>query len=274
MLRLTYIGTTTIPVEAECIAPNELFGKTNAEIAALPVQHGNAPAPLGEFFKVEGDASDQHIVLDGDCSRVKWVGANMTSGRLTIESNIGMHCGAEIRGGSIEVHGNTGDWLGAEMRGGTIHIRGNAGHLVGGCYRGGRAGMRGGMILVDGNAGNEVGGHMRRGLIAIGGDVADFPGVSMLAGSVFVFGKCGQRAGAGMKRGTLAFFGDTPQLLPTFRRACRYEPNFLRVYLRELRRIGFAVADELIHGSYVRHSGDLVSLGKGEILVFDRATSA
>lgn len=273
MLRLTYTGTTTIPIEAECIAPNLLAGKTVAEIAALPVQHGNAPAPLGEFFRVEGDAGDEQIVMDGDCSRVKWVGANMTSGSLTIDSNIGMHCGAETRGGSIEVKGNTGDWLGAEMRGGTIRVRGDAGHLVGGCYRGGRSGMRGGMILVDGNAGNEIGGNMRRGFIAIGGDIGDFPGVSMLAGSVFVFGKCGQRAGAGMKRGTLAFFGDTPAMLPTFRRACLYEPVFMRVALRELRNAGFPVADEFIHGSYHRHCGDLVSLGKGEILVFDRSSS-
>lgn len=270
MLRITYTGTTTIPIEAECLAPNELVGKSAAEIAALPVQHGNAQVSLGEFFRIEGDANDQQVVLTGDCSRVKWVGANMVSGHLTIEGNIGMHCGAEMRGGAIDVRGNAADWLGAEMRGGTIHVRGDAGHLVGGCYRGGRAGMRGGMILVGGKAGNEIGGNMRRGLIAIGGDVGDFPGVSMLAGSVLIFGKVGQRAGAGMKRGTLAFFGDTPQLLPTFRRDCRYEPIFLRVYLRELRRAGFEVADEFVCGSYQRYSGDLVSLGKGEILVFDR----
>ncbi len=270
MLRLTYTGTTTIPIEAECIAPNFLAGKTVAEITALSVQHGNAAVALGEFFRVQGDAGDQQIVLTGDCSRVKWVGANMTSGRLTIEDNIGTHCGAEMRGGSIEVRGNVGDWAGAEMRGGTIRIRGDAGHLVGGCYRGGRTGMRGGMILVDGNVGHEVGGNMRRGLIAVGGDIGDFAGVSMLAGSVFVFGKCGRRAGAGMKRGTLVFFDDEPELLPTFHRACLYEPVFLRVTLRELRRVGFPVADEFIRGSYRRHSGDLVSLGKGEILTFNR----
>lgn len=272
MIRLTYTGTTTIPIEAECITPNELASKSNAEIAALPVQHGNAQAPLGDFFSIEGDASDQQIVLSGDCSRVKWIGANMTSGQLTIESHVGMHCGAEMRGGTIEVRGNTGDWLGAEMRGGLIRVHGDAGHLVGGCYRGGRSGMRGGTILIDGKAGNEVGGHMRRGLIAVGGDVGDFAGVSMLAGSVFVFGKPGQRAGAGMKRGTLTFFGDAPQLLPTFRRACVYAPVFLRVCLRELRKLGFLVADEFMNGSYSRHSGDLVALGKGEILIFNRTS--
>src|SRR5271156_3787909 len=113
MLRLTYISTTTIPVEAECITPNALAGKTTAEIAGLPVQHGNMQAPLGEFFRVEGDAGDQRIVLEGDCSRVKLVGANMTSGSIIIEGNIGMHVGAEMRGGTIEVRGNCSDWAGA-----------------------------------------------------------------------------------------------------------------------------------------------------------------
>ena len=75
MLRLTYIGTTTIPVEAECITPDGLSGKTAAEIAALPVQHGNAAAPLGEFFRVEGDAGDEQIVVRGDCSGVKLAGS-------------------------------------------------------------------------------------------------------------------------------------------------------------------------------------------------------
>ena len=45
MLRLRYRATTTIPVEAECLTPDNLAGKSAAEIAFLPVQHGNAPAP-------------------------------------------------------------------------------------------------------------------------------------------------------------------------------------------------------------------------------------
>jgi formylmethanofuran dehydrogenase subunit C len=267
MLRLTYTGATTIPVEAECITPDQLAGKSAAEIAALPVQHGNAPAPLGEFFRVAGDAADQDIVLEGDCSRVKWVGAGMTAGRLTVEGNVGMHAGAEMRGGSLEVKGGAGDWLGAEMRGGTIRVRGDAGHLVGAGYRGSPLGMRGGVILVDGKAGNEVGGGMRRGFIAVGGDVADFAGVGMIAGTLFVFGQVGGRAGAGMKRGTVAVFGGPPQLLPTFRFDCVYRPVFLRLYLRRLRDAGFPVAADLSAASFRRYSGDLVALGKGEILV-------
>lgn len=267
MIRLTCNSPTTIPIEAECITPNGLAGKTAAEIAALPVQHGNASVSLGEFFHIEGDASDQNIVLNGDCSRVKLIGAEMTSGRITIESSVGMHLGAEMRGGAIDVKGNAGDWVGAEMRGGVIRVRGDAGHLVGGGYRGSRFGMKGGAIVVDGKAGNEIGSGMRRGFITIGGPVGDFAGVSMIAGTLFLCGAVGVRPGAGMKRGTIAILGDKPQLLPTFRFDCSYRPDFLRLYFRVLRDMGFAVATTFTDGLYRRYSGDLVALGKGEILV-------
>jgi formylmethanofuran dehydrogenase subunit C len=266
MLTLEYTGTTTIPLEAECVTPDQLAGKTVAEIARLPLQHGNVQAPLAEFFKIAGDSADNEIVIEGDCSRVKWIGAGMSSGRITIHGNAGMHLGAEMKGGAIHLHGHAGDWVGAEMRGGHIHVHGNAGHLVGAGYRGSRVGTRGGVILIDGNAGNEIGSNMRRGLIAVGGDSGDFAGVSLIAGSIFIFGQPGIRLGAGMKRGTIALFGSLPQLLPTFRFDCAYQPAFMTLYLRQLRAWGFAVAEERMRGSYQRFSGDLVSLGKGEIL--------
>lgn len=266
MLRLRYHGTTTIPVEAECIRPDTLAGKSPAEIALLPVQHGNAAVPLGEFFHVEGDAGDGQVVIEGDCSRVKLLGSGMESGRLVVHGPVGMHLGAEMTGGDIEVHGHAGDWVGAEMRGGKIHVHGNAGHLVGAAYRGGRRGMLGGALLIDGKAGNEIGSAMRRGLIAIGGDTGDFTGVSVIAGSIFVFGTLGQRPGAGMKRGSVVACGPPPALLPTFRHDCDYAPVFLSLYLRQLRAWGFVVPEPLFQGSWRRFSGDLVALGKGEIL--------
>jgi formylmethanofuran dehydrogenase subunit C len=272
MLVLTYKGTTTIPVEAECLTPDHLAGKSAAEIAALPVQHGNAAAPLGEFFALRGDATDEEVVLEGDCSRVKWIGAGMTRGRLTVQGNTGMHLGAEMRGGEIQVHGDAGDWVGAEMRGGRIHVHGHAGHLVGAAYRGSRAGMRGGVILVNGNAGNEIGSTMRRGLIAIGGTTGDFVGVSLIAGTIFVFGQPGIRTGAGMKRGTIALYAGQLQLLPTFPYDCLYRPVFLSLYLRQLQAWGLPVRPEYLHGFYHRYSGDLVALGKGEVLYWHGAT--
>jgi formylmethanofuran dehydrogenase subunit C len=266
MLFLKYHSPTTIPVEAECLTPDNLASKTVAEIAVLPLQHGNAQVPLAELFAVTGDAGDQDICIEGDCHRVKWIGAGMTRGRITIHGNVGMHLGAEMVGGEIELHGNSGDWVGAEMRGGRIHVHGNAGHLVGAAYRGSRAGMRGGVILVDGNAGNEIGATMRRGFIAIGGDTGDFVAVSLIAGTVFVFGQPGIRIGAGMKRGTLALFGARPSLLSTFRFDCVYRPVFMNLYLRQLRAWNFPIREDCSHRSFRRFSGDLVALGKGEIL--------
>jgi formylmethanofuran dehydrogenase subunit C len=266
MLLLRYKSTTTVPVEAECLTPDNLAGKTPAEIARLPVQHGNAAAPLGEFFDVEGDAGDREITVEGDCARVKWIGAGMAGGRIRIHGNAGMHLGAEMTGGEIQLHGRAGDWVGAEMRGGLIHVHGDAGHLVGAAYRGSARGMRGGIILVEGRAGNEVGAVMRRGLIAVGGDTGDFPGVSLIAGSLFLFGQPGVRLGAGMKRGTIAVLGPLPPLLPTFRADCTYCPGFLGLYFRRLREWGFPVPAGAPGGYYQRYSGDLVALGKGEVL--------
>ncbi len=267
MLTLRHKSTTTIPVEAECIRPDELASKSIEEITKLPVQHGNTQAPLGEFFDARGDASDGEIRIEGDCGRVKWIGAGMKSGRITIDGNIGMHLGAEMEGGEIVVHGDAGDWAGAEMRGGRIHIHGHAGHLVGAAYRGSRHGMRGGVILVDGNAENEIGATMRRGLIAIGGNTGDFAGASMIAGSVFIFGKPGIRLAAGMKRGTVALFDPNPvPLLPSFRYDCSYRPQWLRLYLRRLASWGLPIQPVHLDGAYRRYSGDLVALGKGEVL--------
>jgi formylmethanofuran dehydrogenase subunit C len=265
MLTLRYRGQTTIPVEAECLRPDTLAGKSLAEIAALPVQHGNAPAPLSEFFTLEGDAGDQHLVIEGDCGRVKLIGAGMASGRIDVHGDAGMHLGAEMMGGEINVHGSASDWVGGEMRGGRIFVRGDVGHLVGAAYRGAAVGMRGGVILVGGKAGNEVGANMRRGLIAVGGDSGDFPGVGIIAGSVFVFGNPGIRPGAGIKRGTIVVGGQVA-VLATFRYDCEYRPVFLEIYLRQLQAWGFAAAERFMHGVWRRYSGDLVALGKGEVL--------
>ncbi len=263
-LRCHYAGA--IPIEAECLTPDRLTELSARAIAALPVQHGNASVALGEFFAVEGDAADREILIEGDGGCVKHLGAGMISGRLTIRGNVGMHLGAHMRGGEIHVHGNAGDWTGAEMRGGRIHIHGHAGNLAGAGYRGSRLGMRGGVLLIDGNAGHEVGATLRRGLIAVGGDAGDYVGAAMIAGSIFVGGRVGDGAGSGMKRGTLALLGPMASLSPTFRRACVYRPPFVTIYLRQLQAWGFPVSAEVFRGEFQRYSGDLLALGKGEVL--------
>ena len=278
---LTLKESLTIPLEADSIRPDLLAEKSRREIEALPLYHGNRERKLGDLFEVEGERSDQ-IRIVGDLSRVKRIGYGMTKGRIVIEGDVGMHLGAAMRGGEIVVKGNTADWLGAEMKGGFIRVEGNAGNFAGAAYHGSKRGMNRGTIIIEGNAGNEVGERMRRGLIVILGDAGDFLGARMIAGSIIVFGRAGECPGAEMRRGTIILLGEgrsgqsgalplqPPRLLPTFRYDCTYNPTFLRLYLRALRRYGIEVRDEYITGRYRRYNGDIAELGKGEILVYER----
>lgn len=267
MLRLALRSHPKVPLEVEGFTPDSVQGMTLAEIERLEVFEGNHRGSLADFFTISGDASDGIHEWEGDLAGVHWIGARMKSGRVTIRGSAGRHVGSEMTGGEIHVHGPASDWLGAEMHGGLIHVRGSVGNQVGCHYRGSVRGMTKGTILIDGDAGDEIGCSMRRGLIAIGGNCGDVPGFGMLAGSILVFGKGGLRPGAGMKRGTLAFFGEAPSLLPSFRHACRYRPQTLALVLRHLRRLEFAVHENLLQATYDLYNGDFLNGGRGEVWI-------
>ena len=266
-LTLKLRAVPEVPLETEVVRPDTLSGKSEKEIAALPLLYGNRRVDLGEFFSVSGQANGE-LRVEGDLAKVKYIGAGMTGGRLIVEGDVGSHLGAVMTGGEIEVRGNGGDWVGPEMQGGRITIKGNAGHMLGSGYRGSQIGMVDGEIIVHGNAGNETGGTMRNGLIAIAGDCGDFAGVNMRAGTIVVLGKLGNRFGAGMKRGSIVTMHEA-ELLPTFTYACTYRPTFLRLYLYRLRKFGLEIADSYFTGPYKRWSGDAVELNRGEALIYD-----
>ena len=266
-LRLVYRAETAVPVEVEGLTPDWAADKSLAEIERFEIFHGNQKLPLAEMFSVTGDASDRQFEFEGNLAGVHWIGAHMASGVVRVHGPAGRHVGSDMHGGEIVVEGNANGWVGAEMHKGFIHIKGNAGHLVGAAYRGSVKGMTGGTIFVDGNAGNEIGLTMRRGLIAIGGSAGDVLGFNMIAGTVLVFGECGIRPGAGMRRGTLGILGpNPPQLLPSFRYGCTYQPQVMPLILRTLQNKGFVVDESLYSAEFDLYHGDLVSVGRGEIL--------
>lgn len=266
-IRLSYTAKTSVPVEIEGLTTDWARDKSISEIERFEIFHGNCKIPLAEMFRVSGDASDGEMDFEGDLSGVHWAGAHMTSGTVRVHGAVGRHAGSQMRGGRLVVEGNAGGWTGAEMRGGLIHVKGNAGHLTGAAYRGSSKGMTGGTILVNGSAGNEIGLTMRRGLIAVGGTAGDMAGFNMIAGTIAVFGQCGIRPGAGMRRGTLALLGASPpQLLPSFRYATVCRPQVMKLMLRVLINSGFAVDDALLDSEYDLYHGDMVSLGRGEVL--------
>ncbi len=267
-LRLTYFGESKVPVEIEGLTPDWACDKSLADIERFEIFDGNRKIPLAEMFRISGDARDQHFDFEGELGGVHWIGAHMRSGSIHIHGSAGRHIGSDLRGGQIIVDGNAQGWVGAEMHAGFIHIRGDAGHLVGAAYRGSTKGMTGGTILVDGNVGNEVALTMRRGLIAVGGSAGDLIGFNMIAGTVLVFGECGIRCGAGMRRGTIGLLGpNPPPLLPTFRFATTLRPQIIDVLLRHVHARGLKIDASLLTSEYDIYHGDLVSIGRGEVLM-------
>ena len=276
-LRLTPKKMPGIPVEAEIISPNAVAGKTLKEVRALTVYVGNTERTLGDFFKVSGKtaekASEQLIVVDGEVPDVKYIGSGMTAGQVLVEGCVGMHAGAQMEGGELVVTGSASDWAGAEMKGGLLRIHGDAGNQLGAAYRGSPEGMTGGCIVVGGNVGVEAGAFIRRGMIVIQGDVGPFLGVHMNGGEIFVFGRAARRLGAEAKGngGFIACLGKVEALLPTYVHDTTYRPDFMKLYLRQLRdQLGIAEAGEYLDTSFGRYRGDLAVGGTGEILVAEK----
>jgi formylmethanofuran dehydrogenase subunit C len=266
MLRLTLKHALTVPLEAEVLTPDVLAPLSTDAVRALPVMLGKRQHRLDDHFTIEGDGGDE-IELHGDLSKVKWIGRQMSRGRVRIVGNAGMHLGAYMTGGRIEVTGNVTDWLGGEMTGGTIHIHGNAGGQLGSAYRGSTSGMSGGTILVEGSAGIELGMRMKRGLIAVRGPVRDFAGLQMKGGTIVLMSGAEQRTGAWMQRGTIISLKQL-HLMPTFADACLYNPSYLGIYAKHLAQFGF-VLPQPAAGAFRRHIGDASVPGKGEILVWN-----
>lgn len=274
---LTPRGFSKIPIEADVISPDNFAGKTIPEIREMEIYYGNKVHPMKEYIHAQGKVAEssekQLIVIDGDARHIKHIGEGMTTGRIVIQGDAGMHTGVQMSGGDITVTGNVGDWCGAEMKGGLIRVLGNAGNLVGAAYRGSAEGMTGGCILVNGNAGSEIGSFMRRGMIVVTGDTGPFTGVHMNGGEIIVLGKAGKRLGAQAKGngGFIACFGSVDELLPTYRYDTSYTPTFMRLYLRQLTdKLGIDMT-KYMDKPMRRYRGDLAVGGNAEILVAEKA---
>ena len=270
-----------LPIELQGVLPAALADKSLSEIESVPVQQGNRQVPLAEFFQISGEAGERVWRFEGDLSRVHWLAAGMDAGTIHVAGSVGRHAASGMTGGTLTVDGDAGDCLGAEMSGGFVDISGSAGNLIGAPYRGGRRGMTGGTILIRGNVGDELGRAMRRGLIAVAGDVGAAAGYDFLAGTILIGGSAGPRLGAGTRRGTIVLSRATrcaestsrsagttqPPLPPTFRRAGRYQPTFLRLLARHLAQFDFPFSCDDAAAQYETYVGDLLTVGKGEILV-------
>lgn len=236
-----------IPVEAESIIPRHFLN--NRE---LSVWEGNRERSLREVFDVMVErtaaaAEEVEVILRGDVFRFKRVGEYMDAGKITIEGDIGMHCGNFMTGGTIEILGNADGWLGREMRGGRILCHGNAGHYAGSGYRGEKFGMKGGTLEILGNAGDFAAEYLTGGDVIIHGNAGDLPGVEMAEGTLLIHGDCSRPCG-NMTGGTCTVLGTVHGMLPTFRRTGSV--------LRDPEKIRLTVFE-----------GDIANRGKGTLQV-------
>ncbi len=223
-----------------------------SELARRPVLlPGGASASFGDLFEV-GGAPSGSIRFQGDLTAANRLALGLSEGDVVVEGSVGDDVGVGLSGGSLDIHGS-------------------AGARAGGAAADARRGMTGGIVVIRGGAGVEAGLRMRRGLIAITGDAAGSAGPSMIAGTVMIFGKTGPAPGRWSKRGSIVALGDV-EVPPTYRYACTYQPEHLRLTLLQLRRrYELTVDPRHISGFYRRYSGDLAELGRGEILAWTAA---
>jgi len=171
---ITLVNPPELYLEGQNITPDNVAGKTAAEIATLDVWEGKQKSPLGKYFTVSGNggatAADTKIVFRGDCTRVKRIGQQMTAGEIVVEGNADMYIGGWMKGGKIHVKGNVDSFCGIGMEGGELIVDGNAGHHLGSSPRGEWRGMQGGLIRVAGDAGNDTATFINGGTIIVGGD--------------------------------------------------------------------------------------------------------
>ena len=214
-------GVAKIPIVVDSLTPDKLFGKSESEIKAEKVWWGNRQENTGDLFEVgvdgeAGSASEVKIVLEGDLSRVKYIGAGMTAGEIEANGDVDMHCGAMMRGGKITVHGNADCWAGREMHGGELLIEGDAGANLCAMYRGEITGMTGGKVIVEGDAGECVGQYMAGGEILIKGNADILAGLNMKGGRITIEGNA-VMPGADMTGGEIVVKGKVEDMMPSFR---------------------------------------------------------
>lgn len=221
-LAITLIPKSDIDImlEAEVITPDAFAGKSAKEIGELLVWQGPKQYLLADFFNINGSSEsnpeDTSIVIDGNVSRVKNIGSQMSAGNVIINGSAGMHVGACMTGGQITVKGNVDSWAGMDMCGGTLHIEGDAKDHAGGTYRGKWHGMSGGKIIIEGSALSQLGGGMDDGQIIVNGNVENFCGIRQSGGLIVVGGNAISTVGAEMSGGTIVIGGSIRNFLPGF----------------------------------------------------------
>lgn len=208
-------------LECETLNPDAFAGKKTAEIAGIPAYQGKEETTLGEYFTITGEAgataAETRIIINGDCSKMKYIGAKMSAGEMIVNSDTDMYTGGWMTGGTLLVKGSVHSFCGLGMEGGEFTIEGNAGNYLAASYRGDWRGMQGGVLRVKGNAGSDICTFMNGGEVIIEGDVDIHIGTHMEGGKIIVKGNANRRVGGQMVKGDIYVFGKINVMMPGFK---------------------------------------------------------
>jgi len=251
-------------INCSALTPDNLAGKTVAEIGSIKLVSGKHQLLVADIFDISGSDAQQ-LCFHNATARLDYIGANMTSGTITIEGDAGAYLGFGMKNGDIHCKGNSAAFAASSMRGGLLKIDGNTGDFLGAGSEGSRKGMLGGTVIVKGNAGDRAGDQMRRGLILIEGNAGDYCGSRMIAGTIGVLGDLGAYTAFNMHRGTL-LLKKQPQLHVTIQDCGTHTLPFLNLLFKSFSKYntGFSALNSLRVQRFV---GDTAYSGNGEILI-------
>jgi formylmethanofuran dehydrogenase subunit C len=264
-LTLTLKTQTQQRVDCSPLTPDNLAGKSLAEIAAIELQCGNQKLCADTLFDISGDDAND-LVIRNSSAKLDYIGHGMKSGSITVHGDAGSYLGFQMKKGQITLHGNADAYAASGMAGGTLHVHGSVGDFLASAIPGDRKGMKGGLVIVTGNAGDRVGDQMRRGIVLIEGNAGTYCASRMLAGTIGVMGVVGDYVGFGMRRGTLLLFS-TPALHSTIQDCGNHTLPFINLMFKSFQALPSKFA-KLDKNRVRRYAGDLANDGKGEILVF------
>lgn len=265
-LTFTLKNPLKFTVNCSALTPSNLANKSVTDIANIKLTYGNSSALTSDLFEITGQDASQ-IVFKNASNKMDYIGAHMSSGKITIEGNAGAYLGFSMKNGEIHCLGSADSYAACNMVNGMLTIDINVGDFLGAGSEGLRKGMRGGTVIVKGNAGDRVGDQMRRGLILIEGNTGDYCGSRMIAGTIGVWGKVGTYTAFNMHRGTL-LLRNTPTLHATVQDCGTHTLPYLSLLFKSFKKYSTPF-NQLTSQRVQRFVGDAAYKGNGEVLVLN-----
>ena len=146
MAHLTFTLKITPNFKLNCskLTPNNLAGLSIEQITKLTLGNSKNSPQVADFFDINFEKINPNLKSGNDTNHIifknrpkcnmaqlDFIGANMSSGKITVCGDVGDRLGDKMRRGVILVEGDAGDYAASRMVAGTIGILGKTGAYTG-----------------------------------------------------------------------------------------------------------------------------------------------